>query len=226
MWISFFVAFCVSSTLLMEESTQIRPNHQQADFVELTSLDPTIKLDIRYAQSNNFIGYPVYPESRAFLQRPAAEALLRVHKKLKEKRLGLVIFDGYRPWHITKLFWESVPKNQRKFVANPRTGSKHNRGCAVDLSVYDLQTGIPLAMPSAYDEFTNRAAINYQGGSKQERAHRDMLQTLMKMEGFFANPKEWWHFDYKDWRDYPLYDFSFVEIDNLDKKFPVAKVVE
>ena len=126
--------------------------------IELIKLDSSIKLDIRYATANNFVGKPVYPEARAFLQRPAAEALLRVHKKLKKEGLGLVIFDGYRPWSITRLFWDVVNLDQRKFVADPVKGSKHNRGCAIDLSIYNRKTGELLDMPSGYDEFTERAS--------------------------------------------------------------------
>jgi D-alanyl-D-alanine dipeptidase len=179
--------------------------------VELITLDPTIKLDIRYATANNFVGKQVYPEARAFLQRPAAKALVRVHQKLKKQGLGLVIFDGYRPWAITKLFWEVTPEDKRKFVANPDKGSKHNRGCAVDLSVFDLKTGELLPMPSGYDEFTERASPNYAGGAPQETANRDMLRRLMEAEGFTVNPNEWWHFDYKDWEKYAIYDISFEE---------------
>ncbi|MGI8468358.1 MAG: M15 family metallopeptidase, partial [Pyrinomonadaceae bacterium] len=120
---------------------KIKGANREADLLELVKLDPTIKLDIRYARSDNFVGRPVYSEARAFLQRPAAEAVVRVQKKLKKQGLGLVIFDGYRPWTITKLFWEVTPEEKRKFVANLATGSRHNRGCAVDLSIYDLKTG-------------------------------------------------------------------------------------
>ena len=186
-------------------------NKREADLVELTKLDKTIKLDIRYATANNFVGRPVYPEARAFLQRPAAEALVRVHKQLKKKGLGIVIFDGYRPWTITKLFWDVVPEDKRKFVADPAKGSKHNRGCAVDLSVYNLKTGELIAMPSGYDEFTERASPDYKGGTDQERSNREMLRKLMEAEGFTVNPNEWWHFDYKDWQAYAIYDISFEE---------------
>src|SRR5258708_40106490 len=106
-------------------------NKREADLIELKKLDKTIKLDIRYATANNFVGRAVYPEARAFLQRPAAEAVVRVHKLLKKQGLGIVIYDGYRPWAITKIFWETVTLEQRKFVADPAKGSKHNRGCAV-----------------------------------------------------------------------------------------------
>jgi D-alanyl-D-alanine dipeptidase len=186
-------------------------NKREAHLVELTTLDSTIKLDIRYATSDNFVGRPVYPEARAFLQKPAAKALVEVHKKLKKRGLGLVIFDGYRPWTITKLFWDVVPEDKRKFVADPAKGSKHNRGCAVDLSIYDLKTGALIDMPSGYDEFTERASPNYTGGTDLQRANRDMLRKLMEHEGFTVNPNEWWHFDFKNWQDYAIYDISFAE---------------
>lgn len=191
---------------------------READLIELISLDPTIKLDIRYATNQNFVGRPVYPEARAFLQRPAAKALLKVHQKLKEKGLGLVIFDAYRPWSITKLFWEVTTPEQRKFVADPAKGSKHNRGCAVDLSIYDLRTGRNLPMPSEYDEFTERASPNYSGGSDEERSNRNLLMQLMESSGFTVNPNEWWHYDYKDWEKYAIYDISFTEAAALAAK--------
>jgi D-alanyl-D-alanine dipeptidase len=187
-------------------------NKREADLVELIKLDKTIKLDIRYATANNFVGRAVYPEARAFLQKPAAEALLRVHKKLKKEKLGLVIFDGYRPWTITKLFWEVVREDQRKFVANPATGSKHNRGCAVDLSIYDRKNGKLVEMPSGFDEFTERASPEYKGGAELERKNRDLLRSLMEAEGFVVNKNEWWHFDFKDWESYAIYDIAFSEI--------------
>jgi len=185
--------------------------------VELVKLSKSIKLDIRYATDNNFVGRQVYPEARAFLQRPAAEAVVRVHKKLKEQGLGLVIFDGYRPWTITKLFWEVTPEEKRKFVANPETGSKHNRGCAVDLSIYDRKTGRLIDMPSGFDEFTERASPNYTGGTETERANRDLLRRLMEAEGFTVNVNEWWHFDYQNWQDYAIYDIPFSEIGKKKK---------
>ncbi len=191
-------------------------NKREADLLELVKLDDTIKLDIRYARTDNFVGKAVYTEARAFLQRPAAEALVRVHQNLKEKNLGLVIFDGYRPWAVTKLFWEVTPLDKRKFVADPKKGSRHNRGCAVDLSIYDLQTGAFLPMPSEFDEFTERASPDYKGGTPEETENRDLLRKLMEAEGFTVNKNEWWHFDYKDWADYAIYDIAFSEIAAFD----------
>lgn len=184
-------------------------NKREARLIELITLDPTIKLDIRYATEDNFVGKKVYPQARAFLQKPAAKGVAKVHKKLAKQGLGIVIFDGYRPWSITKLFWEVTPDDKRKFVANPEKGSKHNRGCAVDLSIFDLKTGELIDMPSGFDEFTERASPDYTGGTEKQRANRDLLRKLMEDEGFTVNPNEWWHFDYKDWEKYAIYDISF-----------------
>jgi D-alanyl-D-alanine dipeptidase len=199
------------SSVFAQNGPPKEENKREARLVELITLDSTIKLDIRYATDNNFVGRAVYPEARAFLQKPAARSLLKVHRKLKKQGLGLVIFDGYRPWTITKLFWEVTPEVKRKFVANPEKGSKHNRGCAVDLSIYDLRTGALVEMPSEYDEFTERASPEYKGGTERQRANRELLRRLMEDEGFTVNPNEWWHFDYKNWQDYAIYDVSFAE---------------
>ena len=209
--------FILFSGVFAQTGPPKEENKREADLVELVKLSKSIKLDIRYATDNNFVGRQVYPEARAFLQRPAAEAVVRVHKKLKEQGLGLVIFDGYRPWTITKLFWEVTPEEKRKFVANPETGSKHNRGCAVDLSIYDRKTGRPIDMPSGFDEFTERASPNYTGGTETERANRDLLRRLMEAEGFTVNVNEWWHFDYQNWQDYAIYDIPFSEIGKKKK---------
>jgi D-alanyl-D-alanine dipeptidase len=193
-------------------------NKREADLIELIKRDKTIKLDIRYATTDNFVGRVVYPEARAFLQRPAAEAVIRVHKLLKKQGLGLVIYDGYRPWGITKLFWEVVSDDQRKYVADPAKGSKHNRGCAVDLGIFDIETGKAIPMPSDYDEFTERASPDYQGGTELERANRDKLRKLMEAENFSVNPNEWWHFDYNSWAEYAIYDISFAEAERTQKR--------
>lgn len=206
---SFFFAYAL---VFAQAAPPLEKNKREADLVELVKLDKTIKLDIRYARTDNFVGRAVYTEARAFLQRPAAEALLRVHKKLKKLKLGLVIFDGYRPWSVTKLFWEVTPEDKRKFVANPAVGSRHNRGCAVDLSIYDLKTGKPVDMPSDFDEFTIRASPDYKGANEIETKNRDLLRKLMEAEGFVVNRNEWWHFDYKDWGKYAIYDIAFSEI--------------
>src|SRR5262249_7983708 len=125
---------------------------RKPDLVELVKLDSSIKLDVRYATTNNFLSTPFYVQPRAFLQKPAAEALVRVHKGLEKEGYGLMIFDGYRPWTVTKMFWESTPPELRLFVADPSKGSRHNRGCAVDLTLYDRKTGKAVETVSGYDE--------------------------------------------------------------------------
>ena len=194
-----------------------QPPHEEGSFrkpelVELTRLSPTIKLDIRYATSNNFLGIPVYTQARAFLQKPAADALLRALSELKEQGYGIVIHDGYRPWYVTKIFWDATPHHQKIFVADPGAGSKHNRGCAVDLSLYDLKTGEEVSMPSGYDEMTTRAYADYSGGTPDERARRATLKRAMVKQGFLINPTEWWHFDYKDWKQYPIQNIKFEDL--------------
>ncbi|HEY3973421.1 MAG TPA: M15 family metallopeptidase [Candidatus Sulfotelmatobacter sp.] len=185
---------------------------RQPELVELVKLDPSIKLDIRYATTNNFLGTPVYTQARAFLQRPAAEALVRVNRELKARGYVLIIHDGYRPWYVTKIFWDATPDDKKIFVANPAEGSKHNRGCAVDLSLYDLKTGKEVKMPSGYDEMSDRAYADYAGGTMDERARRTLLREAMEKQGFTVYPEEWWHFDYKDWKAYPILNVKFEDL--------------
>ncbi len=185
---------------------------RNSDLVELVALDPSIKLDIRYAGSDNFLGAPLYSSARAFLQRSAAEALVRAHRRLKALGYGLLIHDGYRPWYVTKMFWDATPPEQHEFVANPANGSRHNRGAAVDLTLYELRTGRPVEMPGTYDEFSRRSYPNYPGGSSRQRWHRELLRNAMEAEGFAVFSSEWWHFDYQDWRLYPLGNATFEEL--------------
>jgi zinc D-Ala-D-Ala dipeptidase len=182
------------------------------DLVELVTLDPTILLDIRYATTENFLSTPVYEAPRAFLQRPAAEAVWRVHRSLKEKGYGLLIHDAYRPWWVTKLFWDATPKDKRAFVADPAKGSRHNRGSAVDLTLYRLADGRAVEMPSLYDEMTERAYPGYPGGTPEQRQHRDLLRSAMESAGFTVFESEWWHFDYRDWREYPILNLTVERI--------------
>ena len=195
---------------LRKEAKKAAPPRQRGvvfrdpDLIELTKLDDLIKLDIRYATADNFLGAPVYTEARAFLQRPAALALARVHKSLEKQGLGLMVFDGYRPWWVTHVFWHATPRELRVFVADPATGSRHNRGCAVDLTLYDRKTGKPVEMPGGFDEFSDRSYAAYPGGTSRQRYYREQLRAAMEAEGFAVYYAEWWHFDHRDWRKYPL----------------------
>ena len=186
---------------------------RKPDLVQLNVLDPTIKLDIRYATSRNFLTSPMYTEARAYMQRPAAQAVVRASQKLHALGYGLIIHDSYRPWYVTKMFWDGTPVGDHGFVANPAKGSKHNRGCAVDLSLYSLKTGEEIRMTGGYDEMSERSYPFYPGGTARERWHRDLLRHAMEAEGFTVNESEWWHFDYKDWAQYPILNLTFEEME-------------
>jgi len=212
-WLILLWFFC----LTFSSEGQENPPAEKGDFiasdlVELIDLDSTLKLDIRYATPNNFIGKAVYAEAKAFLQRPAAKALVEVSQEFKELGYGLIIFDGYRPWSVTKTFWDLTPENERAFVANPKDGSRHNRGCAIDLSLYTIATGKMVEMPSDYDEMNETAHPNFQGGSAEQRKMRDLLRSKMEAHGFTVYENEWWHFDFKDWKKYRIQNIPFSEI--------------
>lgn len=182
------------------------------ELVELVRLDSTIHLDIRYATRDNFLSTPLYSQARAFMQRPAAEAVVRANRALRAQGYGLLIHDAYRPWYITKVFWDATPPDKHDFVADPATGSRHNRGCAVDLTLYDLRTGRAVTMPSLYDEMSERAYPDYPGGGTEARRLRSVLRQAMEAEGFTVYQYEWWHFDYKDWQLYKVENVRFEDI--------------
>jgi len=182
------------------------------DLVELKYFDETIKYDIRYAGTNNFMSNKFYSKASAYLQRPAAKALERAHKKLNFFGYGLLIHDAYRPWYVTKMFWDATPDDKKIFVANPKDGSRHNRGCAVDLTLYELKTGKVIEMVGGYDEMTSRSFPNYYGGTSEQRWHRKLLREVMESEGFSVYDYEWWHFDYKDWKQYPIANTRFEDL--------------
>ena len=200
------------SVALKAEPPEESGNFNDADLVDLTKLDPTIKLDIRYASTNNFTGAVFYKQPKAFMQRPAAEAVARANARLKKRGLGLLVHDAYRPWHVTKMFWDATPQDMKDFVANPAFGSRHNRGCAVDITLYDLKTGEPIQMVAGYDEFSPRSFPMYPGGTARQRWYRHLLRQTMEAEGFTVYEYEWWHFDYKDWEKYKIGNRTFEEI--------------
>ena len=186
-----------------------------SDLVSVTKLDSTIKLDIRYASKNNFMGAQFYSSAQAFLQRPAAIALANASSALKAMGYGLLVHDAYRPWYVTKMFWDGTPPAQHTFVADPAQGSRHNRGAAVDLTLYALDTGRPVEMTGGYDEFSNRSYPYYPGGTDLQRWHRALLRHAMEDAGFTVYEAEWWHFDFNDWKQYPIGTATFEEIVRL-----------
>ena len=185
---------------------------RESDLVEPTDLEPGIRLDVRYATTNNFMSSVFYDEPRVFLQRPAAEAVVRAHRALASHGYGLLLHDGYRPWYVTKMFWDATPESQKLFVANPDNGSRHNRGSAIDLNLYDLATGEPADMVGGYDEFSPRSYPDYPGGTSRQRWLRELLRRTMEAEGFSVYEAEWWHFDHEDWRRYAIQNDTFDQL--------------
>ncbi len=174
--------------------------------VDLRQISPAILLDIRYAREDNFIGKILYSEPLCFLQKVTALRLDRVQKRVEKSGLGLKVFDGYRPLSVTKIFWERLP--DPRYCADPRVGSKHNRGAAVDLTLVD-SWGIELVMPSGFDDMSERAHRNFTAASLEAISNRQRLQDAMENEGFLPLESEWWHFDDPDWEQYPVLDISF-----------------
>ena len=202
---------------LREAALAAKPPGEEGDFlkpelVDISLLDPSIRIDLIYASTNNFLQAAVYEKPKAFLQRPAAEALMRVHEKLKKQGYGLMITDAYQPWYVTRMFWDATPEDKKLFVADPAEGVPQNRGCAVELTLYELETNEPVEMTSRIDKITGRSNAYYMGGTSLHRWHRDLLRNTMEEEGFSVCPFEWWHFDYKDWEKYPILNITFEEI--------------
>ncbi len=178
--------------------------------VEIKNFIPTIKLDIRYATANNFAGRQVYSEARAFARLPVVKALQAIQKELNNRGLGLKIFDAYRPYSVTVRFFDIA--SDKSFVASPKTGSRHNRGCAVDLTLVSLKTGHELKMPTPYDSFAPEASHDFNQLPKKVKANRELLKQIMLKHGFKLLPNEWWHYDFAAWKHYELMDIPFIEL--------------
>lgn len=190
----------------------LKPNDPKR-LVELIKLDPAIKLDMRYATMNNFTGRVLYDEARAFLATPAAQAVARASRSAQADGFGLTIYDAYRPWRITKKLWDATPAGPKKeYVANPKRGSKHNRGCAVDLTLHDLRNGKLVEMPTEFDDFSEKAHRDYMGVSVAAIANRARLARYLEAEGFVGLSNEWWHFDFNGWEQFPVMDIPFNKV--------------
>jgi D-alanyl-D-alanine dipeptidase len=192
-------------TLPVDPAADLAP-----DLVDLARFDPPLRLDIRYATPANFMGRVLYPVARALAQRPVAAALSRVQTRAEAAGYGLLIFDAYRPWRITKAMWDQTAPDKREFVADPATGSRHNRGCSVDLSLH--RGGVEVTMPSPYDDFTPAAYRSFTGAPPEALAHSRMLEEWMVAEGFVPLANEWWHYDWAEWRRYPIMDVPLEDV--------------
>lgn len=202
---------------LEKQALQASPPKEAGPFlpsklVDITKYSDTLKLDIRYAGNDNFLGVPVYRTAEAFMQSPAADALSRASRQLEKLGFGLLVHDAYRPWYVTKIFWDATPLEGKRFVADPSQGSRHNRGCAIDLTLYDLKTGEPIEMVGVYDEMSPRSYPHYPGGTSLQRWHREVLRAAMEAEGFDVYEYEWWHFDFQGWENYPIETRTFESL--------------
>jgi D-alanyl-D-alanine dipeptidase len=180
------------------------------ELIEIKKRIPTIKLDIRYAKKNNFAKQAVYKQARAFARLPVVDALQNVQNELEKSGYGLKIFDGYRPYSVTVKFFAIA--SDKSFVANPKDGSRHNRGCAIDLTLIDLRTGKELEMPTPYDSFAAEAASDFNNLPANILQHRKLLRDTMEKYGFRVLNNEWWHFDFIGWKNYELMDIAFEDL--------------
>jgi D-alanyl-D-alanine dipeptidase len=188
---------------------QIIKDSNQA-LINLEGFIPHLKLDIRYATKNNFMHARMYSLAKAYLRKPAALALRKVNQALNARGIGIIVYDAYRPYSITVKFYQKVGDSD--FVASPRNGSKHNRGCALDMGLYYLKTGIPLEMPTAFDSFSKEAAADFKNLPPKALEDRTLLARYMVQNDFHTIPTEWWHFDFKDWPRYNILDISFEQL--------------
>lgn len=209
--------------LLINCAAQIPPNRYglrvvqdhatdpEKRLVDLETFIPGIALDIRYATPDNFMKQTLYPVAKAWLRYPAAVALRNAQHDLAREGLALKIFDAYRPYSVTERMWEPI-KNP-DYVADPAKGSRHNRGAAVDLTLIDLRTGKELPMPTPYDDFTVRAAQDFNDLPAEVIANRARLRDVMTRHGFEPLPSEWWHFDFKGWRQFDLMNVDLRDLE-------------
>lgn len=178
--------------------------------VDLQAAIPGIRLQMVYATNQHFVKKQLYTQPKAFLRQVAAQALKGAQAELAKKGLSLKIWDAYRPYSVTEQMWELV--HDDRYVADPSHGSKHNRGCAVDLTIVNAKTGAELKMPTGYDNFTQMAHHSYMKLSKEVLANRALLRQTMERHGFLAYDEEWWHYNFAEWGNYELLDISFEQL--------------
>lgn len=178
---------------------------QNNNMVEVTSQIAHIVIDLKYASEDNFVGQRVYNFNTCYLLEEVVEKLKIVQTQLNQIDLGLKIWDGYRPMYAQEEFWRLMP--DERYVAHPSKASRHTRGTAVDLTLIDLLTKKELEMPSAFDDFSQAAHIDYTGASEIALNNRNLLIKIMEEHGFKVWLNEWWHFDLHDWQKYPVLDF-------------------
>jgi D-alanyl-D-alanine dipeptidase len=183
------------------------------ELVNLQKFIPGIVLDIRYATTNNFTGEKIYNLARAYARKPVAEALKRAQIEFNKLGYGIKVFDGYRPYSATVKFYE-VMKGDTTYVANPYKGSRHNRGCAIDMSLIDLKTNMEVTMPTEYDAAREASWPNHPISDPVVRKNREILISTMERNGFKVYSTEWWHFDFVGWDKFAVMNIDFEELEN------------
>lgn len=183
--------------------------------VYLTNYLQPFTVDWKYATTDNFTKQILYTNPEAFLRLPAARALQAINLELKQKNLAIKLYDAYRPYSVTKKMWEIVP--DERYAANPVKGSGHNRGIAVDLTLFDLTTGEEIAMPTGYDDFSEKAHHDYMQLDAEIISNRNLLRSVMERHGFKALETEWWHYYWSDGKTYSLMNFDFDQLRQLTK---------
>lgn len=201
------VVFCLScaGAISLKGSDNVIQNDELYGLVKITDVDPDIAIDLRYATDDNFLHRKVYPENVAFILESVGRRLKRVNDRIKAQGLRLKIWDAYRPLWVQKEMWAILP--DENFVADPAKGSRHNRGCAVDVTLIDAQ-GNELEMPTPFDDFTEKAHPDYMDLSVAAIQNRKILRDAMTGEGFLQFPTEWWHYDDPDWENHPVLDVN------------------
>lgn len=184
----------------------------EKELVDLEKYIPSLVLDIRYATDNNFTKEKIYSLAKAYTRKPVAEALKKIQADLKLQGLGIKIFDAYRPYKATVKFYEVY--KDTTYVASPYRGSRHNRGCALDLTIIDLKTGKELKMPTGYDSFSREAWPSTPVKDPEARKNRTVLINAMEKHGFRVNSSEWWHFDFIGWKKFEVLDIDFEELES------------
>lgn len=187
------------------------PTKPQNELINLENYIPELVLEIRYATENNFTKEKIYSLAKAYARKPVAEALKNAQVEFKKQGLGIKVFDAYRPYFATVKFYEVY--HDTTYVASPYRGSRHNRGCAIDMTLVDLKTGKDLPMPTEYDSFRKEAWPTTPVSDPVIQKNRDLTISIMSKHGFKVNSSEWWHFDFIGWQKFDVLDISFEELE-------------
>jgi zinc D-Ala-D-Ala dipeptidase len=194
-------------------------NNVLKKMIDLQKAIPGITLDLRYASANNFMQEKLYPPlTTTYLRKSAILALQKVQAELKIKNLGLKIWDAYRPYSVTEKMWEPVKDD--RYAADPKFGSGHNRGIAVDVTIIDFTDNKELDMGTGFDNFSDTAHHGFKFLPEKILQNRILLKSTMEKYGFKALDTEWWHYYLPDIKQYELLDVPFGTLRKLNRQYP------